>query len=86
MPTPGSHDGIGKLIWLGSGVGELISLGSGVDEPSEAAGATLPAGSAAHIYPGMKHWFMEPDRPEFDADATELAYRRTVEFLRANLT
>jgi carboxymethylenebutenolidase len=50
------------------------------------AGATLPAGSAAHIYPGMKHWFMEPDRPEFDADATELAYRRTVEFLRANLT
>jgi hypothetical protein len=28
---------------------------------------------------------MEPDRPEFDENAAELAYRRTVEFLRANL-
>jgi carboxymethylenebutenolidase len=45
----------------------------------------LPAGSSAHIYPGMKHWFMEPDRPEFNADAAELVYSRTVEFLRANL-
>ena len=28
---------------------------------------------------------MEPDRPEFDEDAAELAYSRTVEFLRATL-
>jgi hypothetical protein len=28
---------------------------------------------------------MESDRPEFDENAVELAYRRTVEFLRANL-
>jgi hypothetical protein len=34
----------------------------------------------------MKHWFMEPDRPEFDETAAELVYSRTVEFLRANLT
>jgi carboxymethylenebutenolidase len=44
------------------------------------------AGSAAHIYPGASHWFAEPDRPEYDEQASELAYRRTLEFLRANLT
>lgn len=45
----------------------------------------LPAGSAAHVYPGMKHWFTEPDRPEYGEQAAELVYSRTVEFLRANL-
>ena len=51
---------------------------AGMDKP-------LPEGSAAQIYPGMKHWFTEPDRPEFDEQAAELVYSRTVEFLRANL-
>jgi carboxymethylenebutenolidase len=46
---------------------------------------TLGEGSAAHVYPGTKHWFIEADRPEFDPDATERAYARTVAFLRAEL-
>jgi carboxymethylenebutenolidase len=43
-------------------------------------------GSEAYMYDGTHHWFAEPDRPEFDAEASELAYGRTVEFLRANLS
>jgi carboxymethylenebutenolidase len=43
---------------------------------------TLGEGSAAHVYAGTEHWFMESDRPEFDEKAAELAYSRTVEFLR----
>jgi carboxymethylenebutenolidase len=34
-----------------------------------------------HIYPGMAHWFVEDDRPEFDPEAAELAWSRTFEFL-----
>lgn len=35
-----------------------------------------------HIYPQMPHWFFEEDRTEFDPQAAEVAWRRTLDFLR----
>ena len=37
---------------------------------------------AIHRYPGTGHWFAEPSRDAYRADAAELAFQRTVEFLR----
>ena len=38
-----------------------------------------------HLYPGVAHWFMESDRPEYDSAAASLAWERTLEFLKQSL-
>jgi carboxymethylenebutenolidase len=47
----------------------------------EAAGVD----ATRHTYPGVAHWFMESDRPEYDPAAAELAWERTIKFLKNNL-
>ncbi len=39
-----------------------------------------------HTYPGTTHWFFEKDRPDaYDANAAEIAWQRTIQFLSKHL-
>src|SRR6267143_1590647 len=39
-----------------------------------------------HFYPGTKHWFVEESRPvEYNRAASDLAWKRTLEFLNSKL-
>jgi carboxymethylenebutenolidase len=69
---------------------EIIGHFSDVDEweplpgirAVEAEMRTAKLSPTFHIYPDTKHWFFEEDRAEYDPEAVELAWKRTVEFLR----
>lgn len=69
---------------------ELLGHFSDTDEwePLEGVRATEAAMQKAglkptfHIYSNKSHWFFETDRPEYDAEAAQLAWTRTLEFLR----
>ena len=60
-------------------------------EPNEYVDMTFAALKKAgvntthHVYPGVAHWFVEEDRPEYDPAAAQLAWDRTFDFLKKNL-
>jgi carboxymethylenebutenolidase len=61
-------------------------------EPKEGIRATESKIRAArrevefYFYPGTKHWFFEENRPvEYNRDAADLAWKRTIDFLNIKL-
>ena len=83
-------DDVDPARWHGPVLGH-VAANDDAPAPSEAKGfvdAVLASGNEAEMfmYEGVGHGFANQDRPgSFDAEAAELAYRRTCDFLRHHL-
>ena len=89
---------VGTVVYYGAWAGEWVTdsraplLGHfAEDDPFtsaeevadfEAAFRRADREITTYVYPGTKHWFAEPSRPEFDPAAAALAWERTLAFLR----
>ena len=60
---------------------EDVGFARQVEQEMKAAGNDV----RVELYPGTKHWFDEPSRPEYDRAASELAWDRTHAFFRQHL-
>lgn len=60
---------------------EDLSFARQVEKEMRATGSDV----TVELYPGTKHWFDEPSRPEYDKTASDLAWDRTRAFLRTHL-
>ena len=88
----------GSVLYYGTTGGPVLALPGGpilghfaADDPFEgpediaAFEEGLQEGgrqSTIHLYPGTGHWFAEPSRDAYRKEAADLAFERTVEFLR----
>jgi carboxymethylenebutenolidase len=89
------------VVYYGTWVGSVLGRASvpvlghfAEDDPYETAETVTEfeqglrdAGREATIqrYPGTGHWFAEPSREAYRAEAADLAFERTVDFLREHL-
>ena len=60
---------------------EDIGFARQVEKEMKAAGSDI----AVEVYPGTKHWFDEPSKPEFDKAASALAWDRNRAFFNKHL-
>ena len=92
---------VGSVAYYGTYTGDFLKrssaplLGHFAEndpfEPAEAVQALeqgyRDAGREAtiHVYPGTGHWFAEPSRDAYVPEAADLAFERTIAFLRSRL-
>ncbi|HEX5692231.1 MAG TPA: dienelactone hydrolase family protein, partial [Roseiflexaceae bacterium] len=83
--TGGGDFSAARAVYLGHlGDNDEFEPEEGVHEMEQtmrAAGRDV----TIYIYSGAKHWFAEPDRPEYDPQAAKLAWQRTFAFLNETL-
>lgn len=60
---------------------EDIGFARQVEKEMRAAGGDV----TVELYPGTKHWFDEPSRPEYDKASSDLAWERSRSFLVKHL-